>query len=235
MGAGRTAGYAGTGALPLGIAFLASLHAAPAPTPTPAAAPAPAVVQPVAAPTPAVAGKPVTIPAAVSGDGDLNTCLAKFGGIDLPFMRGDDRQSNQVIVCRRGYVLGYDVQSHDPNWVVEHLTPASFQGNAKRRNQFKQDPLLKGADASNADYSKSGYDRGHQAPSADASTDQVLNDETFFFSNMAPQVGVGFNQGIWRLLEETVRAWTYCWGLSSRAPILTLGSTKPTARSAAGS
>lgn len=31
--------------------------------------------------------------------------------------------------------------------------------------------------------------------------------ESFLLSNMAPQVGAGFNRGIWKLLEERVRAW----------------------------
>ena len=32
--------------------------------------------------------------------------------------------------------------------------------------------------------------------------------ESFLLSNMAPQVGAGFNNGIWRTLENRVRTWT---------------------------
>ena len=31
--------------------------------------------------------------------------------------------------------------------------------------------------------------------------------ESFFLSNMSPQVGVGFNRGLWRNLEESIRGW----------------------------
>lgn len=44
------------------------------------------------------------------------------------------------------------------------------------------------------DYFRSGYDRGHMVPAADAKSSQEAMDETFFLSNIAPQVGVGFNR-----------------------------------------
>ena len=44
------------------------------------------------------------------------------------------------------------------------------------------------------DYFRSGYDRGHMVPAADAKSSQDAMDETFLLSNIAPQVGVGFNR-----------------------------------------
>jgi len=32
--------------------------------------------------------------------------------------------------------------------------------------------------------------------------------ESFLLTNLAPQVGAGFNRGIWKKLEEDVRTWT---------------------------
>ena len=45
------------------------------------------------------------------------------------------------------------------------------------------------------------------APSADQTVDVRLQAETFFLSNMAPQVGSGFNQHVWKQLEEKARDW----------------------------
>jgi len=55
------------------------------------------------------------------------------------------------------------------------------------------------------DYRNSKFDRGHQAPSADFSGDPDWMVESFFLSNIVPQVGAGFNRGIWKNLEDLVR------------------------------
>ncbi|EPR5514035.1 DNA/RNA non-specific endonuclease, partial [Vibrio vulnificus] len=55
-----------------------------------------------------------------------------------------------------------------------------------------------------ADYSNSGYDRGHLAPSAAMDFSQQSMQQSFLMSNMSPQLP-GFNRVGWRLLEEHVR------------------------------
>ncbi|MEP9358174.1 DNA/RNA non-specific endonuclease [Sphingomonas sp. KR3-1] len=144
-------------------------------------------------------------------DMDLKTCLQRYA-IDLPFVRGDDAATTQRIVCRRGYILSYNSATHSPDWVMERLSAAELRGPAKRKDNFKEDPLLGTVDADDTDYVPRLYDRGHQAPAADAAFDQNVNDQSFFFSNMSPQVGIGFNRGIWRVLEDTVRGWVLCGG-----------------------
>lgn len=111
-----------------------------------------------------------------------------------------------VLINRDGYVLLHSSSDRVPYWVCEHLDPGDLTGSAKRKDGFKADPLLKkGERAELADYSGSGYDRGHQAPSADYKHSQKEMDESFYLSNMAPQVGEGFNRDIWRVLEERTR------------------------------
>jgi endonuclease G len=44
------------------------------------------------------------------------------------------------------------------------------------------------------DYTGSGYDRGHMSPAADALRSQQAMDETFLMTNIAPQIGPGFNR-----------------------------------------
>lgn len=51
----------------------------------------------------------------------------------------------------------------------------------------------------------SGYDRGHQIPSADRLTN-IANQQTFIFTNATPQLH-DFNGGIWAELEKLVRTW----------------------------
>ncbi|MDR0437243.1 MAG: DNA/RNA non-specific endonuclease [Bacteroidales bacterium] len=52
-----------------------------------------------------------------------------------------------------------------------------------------------------------GWDRGHLVASADRLFSREANDETFYISNISPQVGVGFNRDIWENLESKVRRW----------------------------
>merc|ERR1712098_629694 len=60
----------------------------------------------------------------------------------------------------------------------------------------------------NTDYKYSGFDRGHMAPAGNHRRDQLMCNETFLLSNMAPQVGKGFNRDKWEHLERYVRKMT---------------------------
>eukprot|EP01047_Picozoa_sp_COSAG01_P044704 COSAG01_NODE_4066_length_5385_cov_159.277336_3_plen_73_part_00 len=45
-----------------------------------------------------------------------------------------------------------------------------------------------------SDYRRSGYDRGHMCAAADMKASQHSMDSTFLLTNIAPQVGEGFNR-----------------------------------------
>ncbi|KAI9243849.1 hypothetical protein BY458DRAFT_530149 [Sporodiniella umbellata] len=113
---------------------------------------------------------------------------------------------------RTEYTVSYSRRDRIAFWVGEHLTPDSIvKGpNVDRdKSDFKEDTDLPELFRSTlADYRSSGYDRGHQAPAADAVSTQQEMDETFLLSNMAPQVGVGFNREYWAYLENFCRKLT---------------------------
>ena len=113
------------------------------------------------------------------------------------------------------YVSSYDRRLRHPSWTAEHLTAASLTrppGTPKgdRSNSaFKEDPRIPETfRAKMADYFRSGYDRGHMVPAADAKISQLAMDETFYLSNIAPQVGVGMNRDYWAHTEDFVRRLT---------------------------
>jgi len=113
------------------------------------------------------------------------------------------------VVVRKGYVLEHSAIDKIPLWVTEHSTKDEVTGSLPRENPFAADPKLAGKPrAELSDYRGSGFDRGHMAPAGNQTIDRILKNETFFLSNMVPQVGPTFNQGIWRSLEEKVRDWT---------------------------
>ncbi|KAK5235288.1 nuclease [Exophiala xenobiotica] len=105
--------------------------------------------------------------------------------------------------------------TRNPHWVAEHFTAQSLLlNNGSRRNSvFYEDqsvpPMFR---AKLADYARSGYDRGHQVPAADAKWSQQAMDSTFVLSNMCPQVGEGFNRDYWAHFEE------FCRDLTKKYP-----------------
>ncbi|PVZ97738.1 hypothetical protein BB558_006297 [Smittium angustum] len=56
-----------------------------------------------------------------------------------------------------------------------------------------------------ANYFRSGFDRGHLAPAGNNKSSQTAMDETFYLTNISPQVGDGFNRHYWSYLEIFVR------------------------------
>ncbi len=111
-------------------------------------------------------------------------------------------------LCRKAYLLSFNQTTGVADWVMERLMAPALSGDADRKySRFKSDPDL--ADGPMlSDYRGSGYDRGHLAPAADMKWSQRAMNESFYLSNIAPQVGAGFNRGIWARLEAKIRDWT---------------------------
>ena len=73
----------------------------------------------------------------------------------------------EQIIHHSGYTVSYNKDLKIPNWVSYELTREETKGKEKRGNRFIADPLVTGPIATNADYTRSGYDKGHMAPAAD--------------------------------------------------------------------
>lgn len=143
----------------------------------------------------------VVVPGVAAAD-----CEAMFAETGKPaHITGGE---NNFELCRLGYFASFDPETKVPDWVQERIDTAQLTGSAKRKDKFKRDPdLPEGVGPTLADYKGSGYDRGHQAPAGDMVWSQQAKDESFYLSNMAPQVGRGFNRGVWAALETQIRAW----------------------------
>lgn len=76
-----------------------------------------------------------------------------------------------------------------------------------RRDNFKPDPLLPIETDIAKDYINSGYDRGHLMPAkSNQCQTQAVQDECFYYSNMAAQTH-RLNAGDWKSLETLTREW----------------------------
>lgn len=123
-------------------------------------------------------------------------------GLEIPAAHNGDTP-----LPHDGYTLGYRSDAGQAAWVAYLLTASEVAAaGVPRSNNFRPDPSVPGGSADNADYEGSGYDRGHLAPAEDLSYSSSSMNESFFYSNMSPQVPA-FNRGVWRRLEELVRFW----------------------------
>lgn len=112
--------------------------------------------------------------------------------------------TSEEFISHTGFTLSYNETWRLPNWVAYELTIQETKGKSERTNQFTEDPLITGQSATDKDYYRSGYDRGHMAPAGDMKWNEEAMDESFYLSNICPQAP-SLNRGVWRILEEKLR------------------------------
>jgi endonuclease G len=121
-------------------------------------------------------------------------------------------EGNNQYLCRTAYAINYNYITKVPFYAAEHITISNLVKNAPRKDDFREDPEVPAQHrATLADYAGMGFDRGHVAPAADMTFNAKAMSESFFLTNMMPQVP-GNNRGIWKYLEENVRYWVQVKG-----------------------
>ena len=131
-----------------------------------------------------------------------------MGQLEIPSM--PNGKQGQVIQ-RTGYTLAYDKKTKTPQWVAWELTKEETKGNHERTDKFLPDPNVEGAKVATTDYTGSGYDRGHMAPAGDMKWSKKAMEESFYMSNICPQIH-HLNTGDWNELEANTRKWARRYG-----------------------
>lgn len=113
--------------------------------------------------------------------------------------------SLNYLMAKEQFTLSYNKSTSCPNWVSWHLSSA-WLGSAERQDNFRADNTLPTGwyRVSSGDYSGSGFDRGHQCPSADRTGSTDDNSATFLMTNMLPQAP-NVNRQLWANFEEYCR------------------------------
>nr|GFB80950.1 hypothetical protein [Tanacetum cinerariifolium] len=109
------------------------------------------------------------------------------------------------LLVKPQYTVGYNRDQGKPIWVSWHLGQTDL-GSATRQDDFRADESLPSGwyQVKMSDYSSSGFDRGHNCPSADRTATVADNSATFLMSNMMPQAPNN-NQQTWGNLEDYCR------------------------------
>lgn len=108
-------------------------------------------------------------------------------------MRADAKKIRNFSVC-------YSKKYGCPVWVAAPMH-SSYKGGSGR-SSYSQDPDLGCSQVTK----RTGYTRGHMLGSSDRTISSSTNKQVFYYSNIAPQLESGFNQGqgVWNNLEQYV-------------------------------
>jgi endonuclease G, mitochondrial len=112
---------------------------------------------------------------------------------------------NNYLLVNNYMAISYSRDRAIPNWVAWRVTRADM-GDIDREDSFRPDERLpKGwTRVTPADYTGSGYDRGHICPNADRNGSPDSMASTFLMTNMTPQTP-DLNRGPWQKLEAYLR------------------------------
>ncbi|WP_310556018.1 DNA/RNA non-specific endonuclease [Flavobacterium sp.] len=110
------------------------------------------------------------------------------------------------IIAHHFYTLSYSENHEQAEWVAYELKKEHLSKSNLERPYFIDDPEVDSGSASWKNYKRSGYDKGHLCPAGDRRFSEVAFNETFYTSNISPQLN-DFNAGIWNKLEQKTRYW----------------------------
>lgn len=139
-----------------------------------------------------------------------DTDLSKVSWLELPAMDNPDlgyySHSFEMNGKEyRNYSFGWSQKDLVALWMAYPLCSMYTNKTVSRTDAWAYDPIL-GPEYSPAPFGGYGgsYARGHQVPSADRLCSYNANVQTFYGSNMTPQLNA-HNEGIWQTLESKVR------------------------------
>lgn len=104
------------------------------------------------------------------------------------------------------YSLEYDASRYHARWVAFTFDDSNCIDAVGRMDTWAWDPKLPQRLSTENDFRRSGYSRGHLVASEDRVASKEANKQTFYYSNISPQLQ-DHNGGIWSTLEQKVRSW----------------------------
>ena len=113
-----------------------------------------------------------------------------------------------IVVEHEGYAVGYSRKHCQAKWTQYRLTKQNMKDcmdKLRYCGPFQPDPDVPYKQAWDRDYTKSGYHKGHLVPDLDLRYSATAEKETFYYSNVSPQIDK-FNTGVWKRLENKVRS-----------------------------
>ncbi len=144
---------------------------------------------------------------------NANTDTEKSAGrLEMPHMDGALFYAPHYVAYEGRAVMNLAVEwsplFRHSAWVAFSWDASTSQDNVKRGGKWKWDPEIPDSLGSvkEADHTGDGYDKGHLCASEDRTYCKDANDQTFYYSNISPQIS-SFNQKFWARLEAKAQSW----------------------------
>jgi endonuclease G len=111
----------------------------------------------------------------------------------------------QSIVKRSIYTVNFSNALHEPLWISYKLYRG---GGVCSRSKFRfHNDIDSLQTATDKDYARSGFDKGHLANAEDFAYDCTKDELTFRYYNCLPQTP-NLNRGVWKIKETLIRQWS---------------------------
>ena len=118
-----------------------------------------------------------------------------------------EKRQRSTIIHYTGFSVSYNPETRQPDWVSYMLTAEQVEQTKhtpKISRYFMPDPYLDLPQATNEDYSSSGWVRGHMARRQDMKWSEHAVKESDYFTNSCPQ-NKEMNNGVWHQIENLAR------------------------------
>lgn len=132
-------------------------------------------------------------------------------GYEIPHLNNQNVYADHYVtmdgVQILNYALEWDNTKRHANWVAFTFDTTTSADNVKRTDAWSVDPKLPAEmQVQESDHKNDGFDKGHLCASEDRVYLKEANEQTFYYSNMSPQLN-DFNGGFWGKLEARVQTW----------------------------
>lgn len=142
-------------------------------------------------------------------------------GYEIPLINSSNYYVDHFVSWNGKKILNYAFEWDTPKkhaaWVAFSFDKITGQQNVTRTDAWDLDPKLPSDMQTSYDNHRgNGFDRGHICASADRVYSTEANQQTFYYSNMSPQLA-SFNQAFWAGFEGLVQKWGY--SCASETPV----------------
>ena len=114
----------------------------------------------------------------------------------------------------RNYTIAFDVDTRQPLWVAYPMH-SWYDGEVGRSDNWSADPYVLVSEQPNLRQSykpvgdNGSFSRGPMLASDCRQRSRAMNEQTFYYTNSAPQTQNAFNGGIWLRLENLEKEWGF--------------------------